>query len=109
MQKSFFSQSDGFSTGLRFWLFFMLGFALLGYSSPVSILLGAAGGFSGKILMDWWEAKDDPKNQQEVEQLQKRNPDLSNARIKRVAKARPGRRFRRGGNDRPDWMFWRRP
>jgi hypothetical protein len=54
--------SEGFSTALKLWLFFMMSFFFLGYPVPFCILLGAIGGFAGGWVAAWWKSKDDPKD-----------------------------------------------
>lgn len=49
----------GFTTGVRFWIFFLICFALLGYSPFLSICLGAVGGIAAGVLDAWVKAKDD--------------------------------------------------
>ncbi|HEY9637361.1 MAG TPA: hypothetical protein V6D14_28430 [Coleofasciculaceae cyanobacterium] len=61
--------SNGFSTGtaLQLWLFFLISFYFLGYSVPLSILLGLAGGLGGGLVIGWWKTKDNPNDLQPVE------------------------------------------
>lgn len=49
----------GFSAGLKYWLFFMIALALLGYSPFLSICLGAIGGIAGGVVAAWFNPKDD--------------------------------------------------
>lgn len=42
---------------LKMWLAFLIALVLVGYSVPTSIVLGAIGGFSGGMVMAWWDAK----------------------------------------------------
>ena len=51
------ASSDGVDAGLKYWLFFLLSFLLLGYEPPVSILLGGIAGLSGGFIFAWWEVK----------------------------------------------------
>jgi hypothetical protein len=48
----------GFSGGIRYWLFFMIGFALLGYDGGLSIGLGAIGGLAGGAISAWLNQKE---------------------------------------------------
>lgn len=50
----------GFRVGLQLWLFFLLWFIVLQYSVPLSILMGAIGGFAGGRVVAWWYSKDIP-------------------------------------------------
>lgn len=49
---------QGFSTGIKLWLFFLISFVLLDYSVYISILLGALAGFSGAFIMGWWKSSE---------------------------------------------------
>jgi hypothetical protein len=42
--------NDGFSTGLKVWMLFLLVFALLGYSVVLSIFLGALAGLAAGVI-----------------------------------------------------------
>lgn len=52
--------SDGFAAGLKYWLVFLLGFYLLGYSAIASIGLGALAGFAGGLVVAYWRSKERP-------------------------------------------------
>lgn len=49
--------SDGITTGLKFWLLFFLGFALVGYPPGLSVILGFIGGVATGWLKARWYAK----------------------------------------------------
>jgi hypothetical protein len=49
--------SEGFSVGLRFWLFFLVVFAFIGYSAFMSIILGAIGGLAAGFIQAWNTSK----------------------------------------------------
>lgn len=51
--------NDGFSAGLRIWLFFLCCFFALGYSVSLSICLGALGGLAGGFMVAWWKSRGD--------------------------------------------------
>jgi hypothetical protein len=57
------ASSEGIDAGLKYWLFFMLGFVLLGYQPTTSILLGAIGGVGGGFTVAWWGAKEETRTQ----------------------------------------------
>ncbi len=61
----------GFSAGVRYWLFFMICFFVLGYDWLFSIVLGAIGAIATSVIGAWWNAKEDDnatdKPTQEVE------------------------------------------
>ena len=52
------ASSDGVDAGLKYWLFFLLSFLLLGYPPPISILLGGIAGLSGGFIFAWWGSKE---------------------------------------------------
>jgi hypothetical protein len=56
--------------GLRAWLFFLFCFFLLGYSPPMSILLGAVAGLATSLVAGWWKTKDDPSEAPIIPELQ---------------------------------------
>ncbi|MBD1861597.1 MULTISPECIES: hypothetical protein [Trichocoleus] len=53
--------SGGFAVGLKWSLFFLLCFFILGYSAVFSVLLASMGGFATSLITDWWNAKADPQ------------------------------------------------
>jgi hypothetical protein len=88
---------SGFSTGtgLGLWLFFLFCFIFLGYSIPLSILLGAAGGLASALVLGWWKTKDNPDDlkpiiSEEPEELEDMPPKVSGLRLahQRDVKAR---------------------
>ena len=52
------ASSDGVDAGLKYWLFFLLSFLLLGYQPPISILLGGIAGLSSGFIFAWWGSKE---------------------------------------------------
>jgi hypothetical protein len=101
---------EGVSAGLKFWLFFILAFYFLGYSPQMSILLGGIGGLAAGWIYAWWNAKDEPKTQQQVEDLEKTDSELAKATLTKLTKGRGGaltRRYRRT-NPSPSWQFWKK-
>ena len=52
------ASSDGVDAGLKYWLFFLLSFLLLGYPPPISILLGGIAGLSGGFIFACWGSKE---------------------------------------------------
>lgn len=59
---------NGISTGLMLWLFFLVAFVLLGYSIPLSIVIGAIGGLSSGAIVTGWNSKDRPPPQTSSEE-----------------------------------------
>lgn len=52
------ASSDGVDAGLKYWLFFLLSFLILGYEPPLSILLGGLAGLGGGFIFAWWGSKE---------------------------------------------------
>lgn len=49
----------GLATGVKYWLVFMLGLALLGYGPLLSISFGAIGGVASGMIAAWLKPKDE--------------------------------------------------
>lgn len=49
----------GIPAGIRYWIYFMIGFALLGYGWVPSIAFGALVAASVMVIAAWWNAKED--------------------------------------------------
>lgn len=100
--------ATGFSTGIKFWLFFMIALALLGYSPFLSICLGAIGGIAGGVVAAWFNPRDDdapdrPARQAEVspEEPERRRPFGVVPRKRQRQETRGQRHF--------GWLFRRNP
>ena len=97
------ASSDGIDAGLKFWLFFMVGFVISGYATPISILLGGIAGFGSGWIYAWWGSREDTKNQLPAEEVENPEEDiLSQRAIKR--KRKTARRIRR----RKGSQFWQK-
>jgi hypothetical protein len=99
--------AEGIDAGLKYWLFFLLGFLVLGYPAPMSVLLSALAGFGGGWIIAWWETAEQTKTQlaAEGEEAEDVGELLNERAIKR--KRRPTRRYRRSrGNF--NFRFWER-
>lgn len=99
------ASNDGIDAGLKYWLFFLLGFVWLGYSAPLSILLGGMGAIGAGWIIAWWGSKEETRTQLPVEVIPE-SEERPSTRITKQQKRRTNRRFRRerGFNFR----FWQR-
>jgi hypothetical protein len=97
--------SNGITTGLKFWLLFFLGFALLGYTPELSLVLGLIGGLATGYLNARWHAKNQMGSLEGAEtpwestqrrfrefQTQLRNRTQRRAKSPRPRRSRPSRR-----------------
>jgi hypothetical protein len=100
--------SEGIDAGLKYWLFFLLGFVFAGYNPPMGILLGALAGIGGGWIIAWWETKEDTRTQlltDDVEEGENVLPDEKPAR-RQVRKST--RKFRRRPSGGINFRFWQR-
>ncbi|MCC5616959.1 hypothetical protein LC605_18125 [Nostoc sp. CHAB 5836] len=100
------ASSDGVDTGLKYWLFFMLGFVSLGYPAPMSILLGGIGALAGGWITAWWGSKEETRTQLQVEDSQEGKVEQPNERINKRQTRRTNRRYRRGAGNSINFRFW---
>lgn len=54
-------KEKGISFGVRMWIFFMVMFGVLGYSTAVSIFFGVVGGVAAGLIYAWWHITDIPE------------------------------------------------
>lgn len=101
------ASSDGIDAGLKYWLFFLLGFGLLGYPAPMSILLGGIGALGGGWIIAWWRSKEEARTQLPVETVEELQEEQSTDRITRRQSRRPSRRYRRTPGSF-SFKFWNR-
>jgi len=106
-QASTVASSDGVDTGLKYWLFFMLGFVAVGYPAPMSIFLGAIAALGGGWITAWWGSKEEAKTQLQVEESPETAIEESNERINKRQRRRPTRRSRRTSGS-VNFRFWER-
>lgn len=95
------ASSDGIDAGLKFWLFFMLGFVIAGYGT-LSIFLGGVAGFGSGFIYAWWGSREDTRNQLPEETEDADEDIVSHRTIKR--KRKTTRRVRR----RTGSQFWQK-
>jgi uncharacterized membrane protein YeaQ/YmgE (transglycosylase-associated protein family) len=100
------ASSDGVDTGLKYWLFFMLGFVSLGYPAPTSILLGGIGALAGGWITAWWGSKEETRTQLQVEDSQEGKVEQPNERINKRQTRRNNRRYRRTPGNGINFRFW---
>jgi hypothetical protein len=101
------ASSDGIDAGLKYWLFFLLGFVFLGYSPPMSILLGGIAAIGGGWITAWWGSNEVARTQLPVETLEVVTDENSRDRITRQQKRRTTRRYRRPSGSF-NFRFWER-
>ncbi|MBD2495703.1 hypothetical protein [Nostoc sp. FACHB-280] len=99
------ASSDGIDAGLKYWLLFLLGFVWLGYSAPMSILLGGIGAIGGGWIIAWWGSKEETRTQLPVQSLIE-GEETVGERSTKQQKRRPTRRFRRARGI--NLRFWQR-
>ncbi|HLO84892.1 MAG TPA: hypothetical protein VK203_07755 [Nostocaceae cyanobacterium] len=97
--------NDGIDAGLKYWLFFIMGFTLLGYSAPISIFLGAIGAIGGGWVIAWWRSKEDTKTQLPEELMAEGETEETEVRSNRKFRRKPTRRFRRGSESSRSFTF----
>jgi uncharacterized membrane protein YjjB (DUF3815 family) len=98
--------SDGIDAGLKYLLAFMLGFVVLGYPTPSSVLLGGLAGLAGGWIIAWWKTKEETKNQLSSEVTEVESSDIGEERISQKIR-RPVHRYRkRSGTSAGN--FWER-
>jgi hypothetical protein len=100
------ASSDGVDTGLKYWLFFMLGFVFLGYPAPMSIFLGALGALGGGWITAWWGSKEETRTQLQVEESENGEVEQINQRTTKQQR-KPTRRYRRTPGS-INFKFWER-
>ncbi|MCL6436796.1 MAG: hypothetical protein K6T90_21805 [Leptolyngbyaceae cyanobacterium HOT.MB2.61] len=101
----------GLPAGARYWIYFMIGLFLLGYSWLFSIVFGAIVAIAVGVIAAWWNAKEDDipvEKQVKPEEEVKEEPALPAKRVHfrrtgglgRLRPIRPPRRF--------SWLFRRK-
>jgi hypothetical protein len=98
------ASNDGIDAGLKYWLIFMLGFLFLGYSAPISILLGCIAGIGGGWIIAWWRSQEALQTQLPENVLEEDTEQPSDRAAKRRTK-KPSRRFRRASTTF-NFRFW---
>jgi hypothetical protein len=99
------ASNDGIDAGLKYWLIFMLGFLFLGYSAPISILLGCIAGIGGGWIIAWWRSDEALQTQLSEEIVEVEEREQSSDRAAKRRKKKPSRRFRRASTTF-NFRFW---
>ncbi|GAB1541758.1 hypothetical protein NUACC21_44310 [Scytonema sp. NUACC21] len=101
--------SEGIDAGLKYWLFFLLGFVFVGYNPPMGILLGAIAGIGGGWIIAWWETKETSRTQLPVDDAEEIEAELAtNDKPRRRQVRKSARRFRRRTGGSINLRFWQR-
>jgi hypothetical protein len=106
-EQSTIASTEGIDAGLKYWLFFLLGFVFFGYSPPVSILLGAIAALGGGWITAWWSCKEPMKSQLPMEALDIDINQSPRERITRQQRRKVSRRYRRPSGSF-NFRFWER-
>ncbi|MBE9201103.1 MULTISPECIES: hypothetical protein [unclassified Nodularia (in: cyanobacteria)] len=106
-QETTVASSDGIDAGLKYWLFFLLGFVFLGYSPPLSILLGAIAAVGGGWITAWWGSKEAVQTQLPLEALDIEINETPRERITKQQRRKLTRRYRRASGS-VNFRFWER-
>lgn len=101
--------SEGIEAGLRYWLFFMLGFLLIGYQAPAGIVIGGIAGVAGGWMTTWWKSKGEAKSEPSpkisevgIEEAISPHTRMNSKKIRKVT-----RRYRLTPGS-INWKFWER-
>lgn len=103
------ASSDGVDAGLKYWLFFLLSFLLLGYEPPMSILLGGIAGLGGGFIFAWWGSKEPTVTKvsgQIQREIETSDDELPPQRINSQRSRKATRRYRRRAGI--NVKFWER-
>jgi hypothetical protein len=98
------ASSDGIDAGLKYWLFFLLGFSFLGYPAVISILLGGIAAVGGGWIVAWWNSKEEARTQLPTETPLEIDTEQPSGRVTRQ-KRKITRRFRRNSGS-VNFRFW---
>ncbi len=101
------ASSDGIDAGLKYWLFFLLGFSFLGYSAPISILMGGIAAIGGGWITAWWGSKEAMQTQLPLEALDVGTNQSPRERITKQQRRKLTRRYRRPSGS-VNFRFWER-
>lgn len=101
----------GFAAGVKYWLFFLLAFTIIGYQPFLSICLGALGGIAAGMIEAWLNPKPDEAPAQSEQPAKamviSEEPELSPRFQKYGLMGRHRRQTR--ASRRFSWLFRRKP
>lgn len=101
------ASSDGVDAGLKYWLFFLLSFLLLGYQPEISILLGGLAGLGAGFVFAWWGSKEPTVIKVSNQTEEDENEVVSSGQRMNLQRSRKStRRFRRRSGI--NVKFWER-
>ncbi len=102
------ASSEGIESGLRYWLFFMLAFVVVGYPPNVSIFVGGIGGIAGGWMITWWKSKGETKAEPSSPEITPTDEELtSRGRVTRPKMRKTTQRYRRSPGS-VKLKFWER-
>ncbi|MBR8835469.1 MAG: hypothetical protein DSM106950_15960 [Stigonema ocellatum SAG 48.90 = DSM 106950] len=102
------ASSEGIDAGLKYWLFFLLGFALLGYQPSMSIFLSGIAGVAGGWTIAWWKSREESRTQLPDKLSEDMEAEINETgSTRRRAKRRTTRRYRRAPGF-PSFRFWKK-
>lgn len=105
------------ATGVKYWLVFMLGLAVLGYSPFLSITFGALGGIASGMIAAWLKPKDEymptqaerqAKESETAKEEQKAIEPLHRARFRKYGLPTARRQHQARGTRNFGWLFRKR-
>jgi hypothetical protein len=96
------ASNDGIDAALKYWVFFLFGFILLGYHPVLSIFLGIIAAVGGGWIIAWWRSQEELNTQLPDEIVKEEEIPDTKERNQRKSMRRPTRRFRRSfGSNAP--------
>lgn len=107
----------GLSTGVKYWIVFMLGLAVLGYSPFLSISFGAIAGLASGMIAAWLKPKDaymPTKAEQQIKAEKESSEEsptdepVHRARFRKYGTPAVRRRHQSRGQRHFGWLFRKR-
>lgn len=105
-QPSTVATSEGVDAGLKYWLFFLIGFVFVGYRPTMSIFLGAIAGIGGGWIIAWWQSKEEIRTQLPQQEETQESESETERPFKRQIRKTTRRYRRRPGT--LNFRFWER-